>query len=112
MRLVQPRDELFDSVNRVEALGIGIRDGPAVDHLVLRVEPQLHDLKGHLSLPAVRKEAPYTGGYGASKIQLLTGSDGEEGTPHHNQTNLPRLGNEKVKSIRGTRHLLRVKEAQ
>src|SRR6476660_4289863 len=82
MRLVQPRDELFDSVNRVEALGIGIRDGPAVDHLVLRVEPQLHDLKGHLSLPALRKEAPYTGGYGASKIQLLTGSDGEEGTLH------------------------------
>src|SRR6476646_5243946 len=46
------------------------------------VEPQLHDLKGHLSLPALRKEAPYTGGYGASKIQLLTGSDGEEGTLH------------------------------
>jgi hypothetical protein len=47
------------------------------------------------------------GGYGVSKIRLLTGSDGEEGTPH-SQANLTRLANEKVKSVRGTRHLLRV----
>ncbi len=32
---------------------------------------------------------------------------GEERTPH-SQANLPRLANEKVKSVRGTRHLLRV----
>jgi hypothetical protein len=56
----------------------------------------------------LRKEAPYTGGYGASKIQLLTGSDGEEGTLHHSQANLPPLENEKFKSVRGTRNLLRV----
>ena len=80
MRLVQSRGELLDSVNRVEAMRIGIRDGPAVDHLVLRVEPQLHDLKGHLTL-GLRKRSPVNGeSYGASKIHSC-GSDKGRGDP-------------------------------
>jgi hypothetical protein len=49
----------------------------------------------------LRKRSPVNGGsYGASRIHSC-GSDKGRGDPSSRQANLPRLANEKVKSVRG-----------
>ena len=70
------------------------------------VESQRRNLRGICSSGRPAKKKPRTRMHGASKIQLLTGSEGRRGSSQ--QANLPRFANKRVKSVVGIRHLLRV----
>ena len=56
----------------------------------------------------LRKRSPVNGGVTGLQKSTSVGVIRGEGTPPHSQANLPGLANEKVKSVRGTRHPLRV----